>query len=260
MSKRRASRGPGRPPRSDDDGTDKPLGRESICKAALQLIDQHGLAAFNMRDLAKALAVAPAALYWHVPSRVDLFSGVVALALSEVADIRANDSWQAALRRIIFQFRDVLRRHPGLAPLVATQLVSNIPADAQRMNQILLALEDAGFAGRGLVDAFNVVVVAMCGFAALELSSASSDETESLKASYRRHLASLDRARLPGLARNATALADNAFMFRWSSGMEKPLDRSFGCWVDVIIGGLEARLQSASGPTRGSGRRPLTGA
>ena len=256
--KTRTSRGPGRPPRQNDEAG-ATLSRESIYAAALQLIDDHGLSAFNMRDLAKALDVYPAALYWHVPSRVDLFSGVVALAFSDVANIGATDSWQDALRRILFQFRAVLRRHPGLAPLITTQLVGNLPADAQRMNQILVALEEAGFAGRGLVDAFNVVVAAMCGFAAIELSSAPADEADSLATSYRRQIAAIDRSRLPGLARHAKALEDNAFMFRWSSGVDKPLERSFGFWMAVIIDGLKARLRAAGGARQRVAKRAIAG-
>ena len=58
------------------------LNRERILETALALIDRDGLAALNIRALAAALGVAPAALYWHVPNRDAVLSGAIGLALS----------------------------------------------------------------------------------------------------------------------------------------------------------------------------------
>lgn len=225
-----------------------PLSRERILREALELIDRRGLDAFNMRDLAQSLGVFPTAVYWHVPSRVELISGVVALAMNDFASLPAGDPWQAKVRRILHQFREVLRRHPRLSPAVATGLVSSITVDAQRMDQVILALEDAGYTGEGLVDAYNVVIAAMCGFATLELSSTPEDEAQSWEASCRSQIDAIDTAQWPGLARHVDALRNNAFLLRWSSGAERPLDTSFEAWVDVVVRGLEARARASAAP------------
>jgi len=239
----------GRPPIGV--GAAAPLSREHVLKKALELIDHRGLGAFNMRDLAKALGVFPTAVYWHVPSRLELIAGVVELAMSTFVTVPIGEPWQARLRHVLYRFREVLHRHPGLAPVVATGLVSNITVDAQRMDQVILALEDAGFTGSGLVDAYNVVIAAMCGFATLELSSVPKEETESWEASCRSQIDAIDKYRWRGLARHAKALRNNAFMLRWSSGTEKPLEKSFDAWVDVVIRGLEERARAQeSGATR----------
>lgn len=245
----------GRPRKGE--GIGAALGREVIFRKALELIGHRGHANFNMRELARALGVFPAAVYWHVPSRIDLIAGVVELAMSDMPTMVASDSWQVQLRKLLYQFRDVLHRHPGLAPVVATELVKSITVDAERMNQIILALEDAGFEKSGLIDAYNVVIAAMCGFATLELSSIPAEEASSWEASCRRQIDAIDRSRFPGLGRHVSALRNNAFMLRWSSGKDKPLDRSFAAWVEVVISGLE-QLAGARHPNRQ--KRPARGA
>jgi TetR/AcrR family transcriptional regulator, tetracycline repressor protein len=46
----------------------------------------------------------------------------------------------------------------------------------------------------------------------------------------------------PTLARYLPKLANKAFIVRWSNGVEVPLDSSFDMFVDVIILGLEQKL------------------
>src|SRR5437868_1097228 len=48
------------------------LGLEQIIEAALQLLDEAGLEALNMRALAKRLAVQASALYWHLGDKGEL--------------------------------------------------------------------------------------------------------------------------------------------------------------------------------------------
>ncbi|HVF63800.1 MAG TPA: TetR/AcrR family transcriptional regulator [Casimicrobiaceae bacterium] len=247
----RRARSPGRPDAAV-------LDRATILREALALIDARGVDAFNMRDLAKALGVAPGAVYWHVASRVELVSGVVALAMNDFARIDAGDRWQVRLRAILRQFRTLLRRHPGVAPLVANQLVTNLDVDRRRLDQIVAVLEDARFSGGGLVDAYNVVVAAMCGFATLELSSMPADDVDDWQAACRRAIDAIDSARFPSLGRHVPALRNNAFMLRWSSGIDKPLDSSFEAWLDVIVGGLEQRAAASVTSKRRSRRADAT--
>ena len=239
--------GPGRPRRRDtaaaaaDDGA---LGRQSILKAALALIDDKGLADFNIRDLAAALEVSPAAIYWHVPNRSALVSGAIALALDGVADSMAKGTWQVRLRSLLHGFRETLRRHPALAPAVANELACNAAFDGALPDQVLAALGDAGFTGDALVDAFNVVIAALCGFATLELSSAPAGDAKAWEAACRAQIDAVDRQRHPHLGRHLARLRNRAFLLRWSSGKEAPLDSGFDAWVDVVLRGLQARARA----------------
>ncbi|MEJ8823434.1 helix-turn-helix domain-containing protein [Variovorax humicola] len=242
---------PGRPRKQDAaNGGTPALGRERILQAALALIDRKGLAAFNIRELATELGVFPAAIYWHVPSRDALVSGAIALALSDVATGLPDGTWQVRLQAVLQRFREALRQHPHLAPAVASELAYNAAFDAPLLQHVVAALEDARFEGEALVDAFNVVIAAMCGFATLELSSAPPDDTADWEAACRARLDAVDHAQHPHLWRNLDALRNRAFLLRWSSGKTQPLDSGFAAWVDVVLRGLESRSRALRAAAR----------
>ncbi|HEY4066657.1 MAG TPA: TetR family transcriptional regulator [Burkholderiaceae bacterium] len=243
-------RSAGRPPKAPG-----ALDPERILRAALAQIDANGLAAFNIRELAAALGVAPAAVYWHVPNRAALVSGAIGLALSEVARALPAGPWQRRLRTLMQRFRDALRRHPQLAPAVASELGHNGSFDAPLVEHVLAALVEAGFEGAGLVDAFNVVIAALCGFATLELSTAPAGADPAWPDAVRAQLDGVDAARYPQFAAHAAALRNRAFLLRWTSGDHAPLASSFEAWIDVILRGLESRCLSRPAASIGAGTR-----
>ncbi|MDM0015390.1 TetR family transcriptional regulator [Variovorax sp. J22P168] len=233
---------PGRPRKAQSPGAAaEVLGRERILAAALALIDEKGLAAFNIRALATALGVYPAAVYWHVPSRGALVGGAIALALEGLARDLPEGPWQLRLGALMRGFRDVLRAHPHLAPAVASELATNASFDAPLLDHVIAALEDARFEGQALVDAFNVVIAAMCGFATLELSTAPVDMGAEWQEACRAQIDAVDPLRHPHLGRHVGALRDRAFQLRWTSGHDKPLESGFEAWIDVVLRGLESR-------------------
>lgn len=60
------------------------LSREKIVAAALQILDQYGLADLSMRRLATGLGVAPGALYWHIPNKQHLIEFMAQSMLSSL--------------------------------------------------------------------------------------------------------------------------------------------------------------------------------
>jgi TetR/AcrR family tetracycline transcriptional repressor len=247
--------GPGRPRKAVPGAKGgAALGKERILHAALAQIDAHGLAAFNIRDLATALGVAPAAVYWHVPNRGALVSGAIAIALADVARELPGGSWQDRLRALLRRFREALRRHPQLAPAIANELVYNAAFDAPLIEHALAALEDAGFTDAALVDAFNVVIAAMCGFATLELSTAPAGTENTWEAACRAQIDAVDAARFPRLGRHVAALRNRAFLLRWSSGKDAPLASGFEAWIDVVLRGLASRSRALKSAAKSSRR------
>ena len=242
--------GPGRPRKAA--GIDGPpaLGVDLIHAAALALIDAGGLDAFNIRDLAAALGVTPAAIYWHVPNRSALVSGAMALALSGVAADLPTGPWKTRLRALFAHFRMALRSHPRLAPAVASELTYNTSVDAPMLEYVLDALVAAGFAEGALVDAYNVVMAALCGFVTLELSTAPPDAEAGWEATCRAQIDAVDRHRFPTLGQHLPVLRNRAFMLRWASGKQRPLDTGFEAWVDVFLRGLESRSRALRKPSR----------
>jgi AcrR family transcriptional regulator len=229
------------------------LSKERIVEAALALIDRDGLAAFSLRDVARALGVYPTALYWHVPGRNALLAAVVEHALRDIWRPRGRGSWQTWLRALFHRYRAAVRRHPNVAPLIGAQLVSNAGIGPELVERILATLAEAGFAGDTLVDAYNTVIASKVGFVTMELAAAPDEDRARWAAAMRARLDDIDPGKLPVLARNLPRLGNRAFILRWENGTTVPLDRSFKLYVEVFIAGLE-RMR-ARDPGRGRSRR-----
>src|SRR5260370_16888903 len=72
--------------RSDSGARDQrpALSRDQIVRAAIELADEHGLDAVSTRRIAAALGSGPTSMYWHVPSKADLYELMFDAALGEV--------------------------------------------------------------------------------------------------------------------------------------------------------------------------------
>ena len=67
------------------------LTREIIINAAIELLNEYGLADMTMRRVATSLSVAPGALYWHVTNKQSLLADIAEKILSPVAGENAVD-------------------------------------------------------------------------------------------------------------------------------------------------------------------------
>jgi len=106
-----------------------PLTRQRIVEEALRYVDDRGLEALSMHKLGAELGVKGMSLYNHVASKDDLLDGVVELLFSEVESAApATDDWREGFRLFAHAQRDVVRRHPNAAPLIASQHVIPLPA------------------------------------------------------------------------------------------------------------------------------------
>jgi AcrR family transcriptional regulator len=220
------------------------LGRETIIAAALAEIDRSGLESFSLRNLAKTLGVYPTAIAWHVPGRSQLLAEVAALALADIVPPAFPESWQSYLRQLFHRYREAIRRHPNIAPLIGTQLVANRGVDLAFVEKLLAALSHAGFSGARLVAAYNAVIAALVGFSTQEFAPIPVEDTKNWQKEIRERLQNVEAYRYPILAENIKLLSNKAFVLRWQNGIEAPLDASFEIFVDIFIAGLE-RLAGA---------------
>jgi TetR/AcrR family tetracycline transcriptional repressor len=224
--------------------SDTKLTPERIWAAALEQTDCRGLESFSLRDVARTLGVYPRAIYWHVKNRNDLLSGMVGYALRDVFPPESSSNWKVWLRKLFHQYRKAIQRHPNIAPLIGASILSGGAISAETIEIILSVLSKAGFEDELLIDAYNVVVAAQVGFVTLELAALPLEDIVSWAAAYRKQIGRIDVLRFPVLSRHLPALANRAFMLRWSNGTEMPLDSSFERFVEVIIEGLEQLLKS----------------
>ena len=229
---------------------DGALNKSGIVAAALALIDAQGVAGFSMRDVARRLRVYPTALYWHVPGRNALLAEVVAHALRDIVPSTDPADWHEWLRGLFRRYRAAVHEHPNIAPLIGAQLVSNEGVDARMIDGILSALTHAGYRGRGIVDAYNVVIATMCGFVTMELAPLPAEDPKGWAAALEARVRAIGSLDYPMLARHLPGMANRAFIVRWQNGVEVPLDRSFEAFIDSVIRGLAVRAALVPPPAR----------
>ena len=81
-----------------------PLSRPRVVRAALQLVDEKGLAALTMRGLATELGVSPMALYNHVQDKEELVDLMLDLVLEEVDLSPVPGDWCRQLRAVVLGY------------------------------------------------------------------------------------------------------------------------------------------------------------
>jgi TetR/AcrR family transcriptional regulator, tetracycline repressor protein len=213
------------------------LSREAIARTALNLIDRDGLDAFSLRSLAGELGVYPTAIYWYLPNRNAILAEVTAQLVAGVCPPR-NLPWRDFIAQLIRNVRTALFRHPNAVPLLGAQLVANTATDLSLVEGLLVALTEAGFAEERLRDAYNATCAALVGFTVQELCPAPEERQEWQEALEAR-LDTIDPAAYPLLHRHLPLLGGQAFMLRWTSGSERPLDGGFNLFLDIFLSGLE---------------------
>jgi AcrR family transcriptional regulator len=149
----------------------KPLSRERILSAALELADEQGIEALSMRKLGQALGYEAMSLYNHVANKDDLLDGVLDLVLAEMEPPDVNGGL-AAIRHSSLAAHDALKRHPWAAgQLMAPGRVR--PARLEFMNALLGALRNAGFSAETTYHAYHVLDAHIVGFSLWQASHGS---------------------------------------------------------------------------------------
>lgn len=231
--------------------------------AALELIDERGLAAFSMRALATRVDAHTASIYWHVGGRDQLLSTVAAGALRRAEMPAVDRPWEERLRAIAHSVRDLLSRHPNFASLIAETLTLS-PTNFAEVEGILSALAEAGLSGTSLRHGYNVFVGFAVGYSLLEFAARPPQDPEAWLERTTEHLATVTPDRYPVLAANLDLLGDAAFALRWHPAPDSRLDDSFEVGLDMVIAGVGSlcRQQLRSSVPRGTdgtGRGPEDG-
>lgn len=221
------------------------LTRELILSAALEYIDDHGLEAFSLRNLADKLGVYPTAIYWHVPTRGEILGQVVALVTSAAIPKSRRRSWKNDIRDLFYAYRDVLRRHPNIAPLIGAQMSSNTSMNLDLVEHVLYILDRAGVSGPAVVGTYNSIIAALVGFATQEFSPAPQEDVSNWQALVQKRLIDIDRKLYPHLCESLPLLSNRAFILRWENGTQAPLDASYDLYVQIIISGIEEAVINA---------------
>lgn len=98
----------------------KGLARETVVRAALELLDETGLDGLTVRRLAARLGVQNPALYWHFRNKQELLDEMSRELLApEMGGPREGETWRDWLTRRAHRYRRMLLSHRDGARLVA---------------------------------------------------------------------------------------------------------------------------------------------
>src|ERR671919_1059934 len=87
------------------------LSKERVFRAALELADRSGLESLTMRKLADELGVGVMSLYYYVPNKDELITGMVDIVFSEIELPPNGGDWKTAMRQRARSTREALSRH-----------------------------------------------------------------------------------------------------------------------------------------------------
>lgn len=149
----------------------KGLSRERVVAAALELLDEEGLAKLSMRRLGERLGVQAMSLYRYVASKEALLDALHSELLSAIPIPDPDAEWRAAARSLAEGFRDQLRRHPNALPLFATR-PAIAPRSLRVVERALELLARAGLDPAAQVWALNGLFGLVLGTASLHFEAA----------------------------------------------------------------------------------------
>jgi AcrR family transcriptional regulator len=112
---------------------EKPLiSRRGAIRAALAVIDSHGLERFGLDLVAQRMGVKAPSLYYHFKNKADLLSAVVRTMLgqTELPPIEPDMDWREAVIRASLASWKTILRHPNAAPLLLRFYPRHIFLDA----------------------------------------------------------------------------------------------------------------------------------
>jgi AcrR family transcriptional regulator len=136
----------------------EPLTRQRVLEAALHLIDQEGLEGFSMRKLGASLGVEAMSLYNHVENKRAVFDGVIELLIIQAPlPLHPHATPREELWAIAHAFRNVLRAHPRVLPLVATSPLRT-SASLAMLDHLLETLHQAQITGVQSIYALQCLV------------------------------------------------------------------------------------------------------
>lgn len=131
-----------------------PITKEKIVSASWDLLRSDGIENFTMRKLAKQLDIKAASLYWHFPSKQNIFQYLAnEIAKKVLLSVRNEEDWKAALYQFGMHFREQLEKYPCSAQLMMQTLPSE-PEYLALINAMLIIVDPLPLSDR---DKFSAI-------------------------------------------------------------------------------------------------------
>lgn len=199
------------------------LNRELIARTALAMVDERGVSRLSVRNLAAELGAGAMSLYRHIPSRDAIVRDVVALLLDEI-ELAAppGAGWAEGAKAVARSYRAMALRHPRAFELVAAASNREPPVVdyARRLRTFYarLGAPAAAFEQHwSILDSFET------GFLLFETRALLQPEHEA-----------------EGLDAETAELAEHM--------AATVSEEAYEAGLDIIVGGLAARIDDAGRP------------
>ncbi|WP_091741522.1 TetR/AcrR family transcriptional regulator [Phenylobacterium immobile] len=139
-----------------------PLTPERIIAAAIEMMDQDGVAALSMRRLGSRLSVQAMSLYNYFPSKEALLAAASSTLFATIQNPPAAKDPIDGLRDVMIAFHSLVEAHPSMVDLMSSgPSVQELVARGERDRAALVSagfVDDAHLALGGLV-AFTIGAV-----------------------------------------------------------------------------------------------------
>ncbi|MDP9101781.1 MAG: TetR family transcriptional regulator [Actinomycetota bacterium] len=147
----------------------RPLSRERILQAALELMDAEGLETLTMRRVAADLGVEAMSLYHHVPNKDGILEGVFDLVIAK-ADLPTGAVTAAQwIQGAADSFRRLAVEHPRIFPLLTSRPIPlTDEAAAEPLEAGLAAFGRLGLSASEAYAAVQAVSVSLLAIGLLE--------------------------------------------------------------------------------------------
>ncbi|WP_316771730.1 TetR/AcrR family transcriptional regulator [Streptomyces sasae] len=225
------------------------LDRARITSATVRLLDTDGLAKFSMRRLAGELNVTAMSVYWYVDTKDDLLELALDAAFGELSlPDTAEGDWREQLRTLATEYRALLVRHPWLSPLAGRYL--NIGPNSLAFSRVVQqVVRRAGLPAHGVTGAISAVFQFVYGYGTIEGHFAERVAAAGMTPDEYFSTAMDAVAETPETA-DVIRESRDLMAARGGDTVAEMLDRDFAFALDLLIAGIEAKVQR---PERGAG-------
>jgi AcrR family transcriptional regulator len=140
----------------------RPLDREAIERAALDLIEKAGLEELSMRRLGKKLGVEAMSLYHHFPSKAHLLDALVERLIVTLPAPDPNLAWRQRIAAQCFAYRALAAKHPRFAPFLIVHRM-NTRVTLTWLERMAKIFSDGGFGPEAGARAFRTMSYFLMG-------------------------------------------------------------------------------------------------
>lgn len=212
----------------------KPLTRDSVIAAAIELADETGIAPLTIRKLATRLGVKPMAIYHHIENKDQILDAMVDSVFAEIELPDRNVPWQEGMRARAQSARTVFARHAWAAAMMDSRTHPG-PATLAHHDAVLGCLR-SGLSLQMAAHAYALIDAFVFGFALQEAALPFQTEAEAAEVASV-ILATFPRDAYPHLAE---LTIDHVLQPGYAFGAE------FDFGLDIILDGLAAAAQRNS--------------